>query len=151
MNEDKLKEIIKRKEGERLEFKSSGADPRRLAEIVASFANTSGGLLLIGVNDAAGVRGTRIGRGTIENYPLEIEPPVWKDIGVAVITTLYDPTYKKKVDISKIDFSVLNERQKRALGYIEEHGRISKKEYVELFGISDMTAKRDLADLVEAN
>ena len=66
LNEAELKEIVKRKEGEALEFKSSGADPRRLAEIVASFANTSGGLLLIGVTDEAGVQGTNIGRGTLE-------------------------------------------------------------------------------------
>ncbi len=61
-----LEEIIKCKEGERLEFKSSVSDPRRLAEIVASFANADGGLLLIGVTDEAGVQGTKIGRGTIE-------------------------------------------------------------------------------------
>ena len=67
MNEEQLLEIIGRKEGEALEFKSSEADPRRLAEIVASFANHSGGLLLIGVDDDGRVSGATIGRGTVEN------------------------------------------------------------------------------------
>lgn len=86
---------------------------------------------------------------TIEKYPLKLQLPVWKDINVAVITTLFDSTYEKKKEVEKIDLSGLNERQKRALDYIREHGRVFKKEYAELFGVADMTAKRDLADLIE--
>ena len=90
MNESALKEIIKRKEGERLEFKSSTADPRRLAEIIASFANTSGGLLLIGVTDGAGVRGTKIGRGTLETI-------------TNTITDNTDPVIYPEITTPKID------------------------------------------------
>ena len=90
LNESELKEIIKRKEGERLEFKSSGAGPHRLVEIVASFANTSGGLLLIGVTDEAGVRGTNIGRGTIEHL-------------TNTITDNTDPVIYPKITIPTID------------------------------------------------
>jgi len=86
---------------------------------------------------------------TIENYPLKLQPPVWKDINVAVITTLFDPTYEKKIDISKIDLSSFNERQKGALDLISEEGQISNKEYRRLFRVSGKTAFLELSALVE--
>ncbi len=86
---------------------------------------------------------------TIEKYPLDIEPPVWKDIGVAVITTLYDPTYKEKIDISKVDFSILNKRQKKAVEYLRDNETIQTGVYSSLFKIPERTARRDLSDLFD--
>jgi len=42
----------------------------------------------------------------------------------------------------------LNERQVEAVLYVGEHGRISRKEYVELMSLSSRTAARDLSELV---
>lgn len=86
---------------------------------------------------------------TIEKYPLKLQPPVWRDIGVAVITTLFDPTYKKRIDISKVDLSELNERQRKAIDYLKNYGRINRTEYARNFGTTKVTAKRDLIGLVE--
>ncbi len=44
---------------------------------------------------------------------------------------------------------MLNDRQQKALDYINERGRITNKEYVKLNKISRETAKRDLSDLLE--
>lgn len=41
----------------------------------------------------------------------------------------------------------LNQRQLKALDYVKQHGRITKKEYVELSGKTGVTASRDLADM----
>lgn len=47
------------------------------------------------------------------------------------------------------DFSILNERQRKAMNYVRNKDRITNKEYVEINNISRETAKRDLSDLVE--
>ncbi len=86
---------------------------------------------------------------TIENYPLKLQYPIWKDINVAVITTLFDPTYKKRVDTSKVDLSGLNERQRNALDFVNKEGRISNKDYRRLFEVSGKTAFLELNNLVE--
>ncbi|MFH0838642.1 MAG: efflux RND transporter permease subunit [Candidatus Omnitrophota bacterium] len=45
----------------------------------------------------------------------------------------------------------LNKRQLQALDYIKQHGRISRKEYADIFKTSVPTAARDLKDLVDRN
>lgn len=86
---------------------------------------------------------------TIENYPLKLQPPVWKDIGVAVITTLFDPTYKKRLDEDVL--AELSDRQKKALEYIKKHRRITNREYRRINNVSNFTASQDLNDLVDRN
>jgi ATP-dependent DNA helicase RecG len=86
---------------------------------------------------------------TIENYPLDLDPPIWKDINVAVITTLYDPTYEKKKEIESFDFSKLNERQQMAVDYIRDSGRITNSEYRKMAHVSNFTANQDLNDLLD--
>ncbi|MGH2616928.1 MAG: ATP-binding protein [Thermomicrobiales bacterium] len=43
----------------------------------------------------------------------------------------------------------INERQYRGLLYLRERGSIQRREYVQLAGVSERTAARDLAELVE--
>jgi len=44
----------------------------------------------------------------------------------------------------------LNERQEKALAYIEKHGRIANRDYQELCPeVSAETIRRDLADMVQ--
>ena len=45
----------------------------------------------------------------------------------------------------------LSERQKMAVDYVKEHGKITNREYRELCGVGWDTAYRDLRDLVEKN
>ena len=43
----------------------------------------------------------------------------------------------------------LNDRQRKALGYIKGRGQITNKEYRNLFDVVNNTAYRDLTDLVK--
>ena len=57
MKENELKEIIKRGESDTVEFKRNLSSPRNLAVLMASFANSYGGKILIGVTNKSKVRG----------------------------------------------------------------------------------------------
>ena len=86
---------------------------------------------------------------TIEKYPLKLQPPVWKDINVAVITTLFDPTYERKKKIEDFDLSNLSERQRVAVVYLKERGRITNSEYRKMANVSNFTANQDLSYLLD--
>ncbi len=43
----------------------------------------------------------------------------------------------------------LNDRQVKAIFFVKEKGKITNKEYQEIFGVARMTATRDLKELVE--
>lgn len=44
----------------------------------------------------------------------------------------------------------LNERQRRAVAYVREHGKITNREYCQLTGVSNVTAHYDCRKLIEA-
>ncbi|MFA5889928.1 MAG: ATP-binding protein [Actinomycetota bacterium] len=51
-------ELLRRPEGKTLEFKRDLSSPDRALRTIVAFANTAGGVLLVGVEDQAGrVRG----------------------------------------------------------------------------------------------
>jgi predicted HTH transcriptional regulator len=45
--------------------------------------------------------------------------------------------------------TALNERQKKALGYVMDHRRITRSEYETVAATKERTAKRDLNELVK--
>jgi ATP-dependent DNA helicase RecG len=45
----------------------------------------------------------------------------------------------------------LNERQIKAVGYVRERGKITNKEYREIFGVAERTARTDLSELFAKN
>jgi predicted HTH transcriptional regulator len=57
MTEKQLSEILKQKESTNLEFKTKIDSPYKIARTIAAFANTSGGKLIVGVNDDKTIRG----------------------------------------------------------------------------------------------
>ena len=52
-------------------------------------------------------------------------------------------------DDQKLHKLNLNDRQKKAMGFIKQRGEISRKQYVDLAGISVRQANRDLSDLID--
>lgn len=54
-----LHDLIARGEGEELEFKQKTTHPHRISRTLTSLANTRGGLVLVGVDDAGRVLGVR--------------------------------------------------------------------------------------------
>lgn len=53
----RLKKLIRRGEGEQLDFKQTISDPFKIAKTISSFANTRGGTILVGVQDNKTIRG----------------------------------------------------------------------------------------------
>ncbi len=53
----KLRKIIHRGEGERVDFKQKITDPYKIAKTISSFANTKGGKILVGVRDDKTITG----------------------------------------------------------------------------------------------
>ncbi len=56
-NADKIKEIISQGENRRVEFKSGSVRADSLAVEMSAFANTSGGIILVGVEDNGDITG----------------------------------------------------------------------------------------------
>ena len=59
--------------------------------------------------------------------------------------------FEKAIDDQKLHKLDLNDRQKKALEFIKQQGEISRKQYVDLAGISMRQANRDLKDLLIKN
>ena len=54
----KLEELLMRPEGKTLEFKQNLSSPKNILKTLTAFANTAGGVLLIGIeDDSRAVRG----------------------------------------------------------------------------------------------
>jgi predicted HTH transcriptional regulator len=75
-----LHELIARGEGEELEFKQKTTHPSRISRTLVSLANTRGGLVLVGVDDAGRILGVRdaeeelyVLRQAAQHY---VEPPL---------------------------------------------------------------------------
>ena len=66
-----IKNLLLEGESEMIEFKSSF--DREAIETLAAFANTSGGNLLVGVQDNGDVRGVTIGKETTQNWINQIK------------------------------------------------------------------------------
>ncbi len=80
-----------------------------------------------------------------KNHPLKPEFPSIKSDKESVLVTVFST--KERFEEEKI--LELSERQKKALKYIKEHGRITNRDYRKLFSeISDRTVLSDLLDLV---
>lgn len=85
MNKAELIELIKKGEGERLEFKSSSSEWREIIETISAFSNTSGGKIVVGVSNNGNIIGVKIGKGTLEELASKIrdntEPIVLPSLG----------------------------------------------------------------------
>lgn len=57
--------------------------------------------------------------------------------------------FKNKLTVEQLTKLGLNERQLKAVEYVKEKGKITNKEYQELFKVARMTATRDLTELVD--
>ncbi|MBU6122083.1 AlbA family DNA-binding domain-containing protein [Hymenobacter siberiensis] len=75
-----IHELIARGEGEELEFKQKTTHPHRISRTLVSLANTRGGQVLVGVDDAGRILGVRdaeeelfVLREAAEHY---VEPPL---------------------------------------------------------------------------
>lgn len=84
MTKVKILKLINQGEGLKLEFKPSLSDIQRITEIVCSFANSKGGIVLIGVSDDGKIHGVDIGKQTIERLTNiivdNLDPKIYPEI-----------------------------------------------------------------------
>jgi len=95
ISEPELLELIAEGEGKSLEFKRGLPRDDRLARTLCAFANTRGGVLLVGVTDKGGVHGVHRPREVMEDVrrigrdfvvpPLNIQAQLVRNNGVAVV------------------------------------------------------------------
>lgn len=76
-----------------------------------------------------------------------IPDPEFEDTGTSIIVTFRKSIITEQL-MSKLE---LNERQKKAIGYLKKHKKITNKEYCDLFNIVKDTANRDLNGLLNKN
>ncbi len=89
------------------------------------------------------------GRGTLKIYDAckqaELPEPEIKEFQGGFLVTLFKDNLTED-QLAKLG---LNDRQLKAVNFVKEKGKITNKEYQELFAVSRETASRDLAELTE--
>lgn len=105
MNLQELKRLVSRGEGQYLEFKKKANHPEKIIKELVAFANTGGGLLVLGVDDDGTISGTR----NIEGEVFILEDAVTK--------------WVRPKPVYKIEVIKLNEKKGVALFHIEEGKR----------------------------
>ena len=102
----RLKKMIHRGEGERLDFKQTVSDPCKIAKTITSFANTRGGTLLIGVRDNKTIRGVDPEE---EKYVLETAATFHCDPAVPLI---YREVEDHEAEAIILEVTIAESRQK---------------------------------------
>ncbi|MBI4974964.1 MAG: putative DNA binding domain-containing protein [Candidatus Omnitrophica bacterium] len=81
----------------------------------------------------------------------KLSDPIFEELSGGLNVTLMGPgkAFEKVIEDQKLHKLDLNDRQKKAIKFIKQHGEISRKQYVDLAGISVRQANRDLNDLID--
>jgi len=89
MNVLEIKRLIQTRESETVEFKTSLSHWKAVIETISAFANTKGGIVLIGVQDNGEIRGIKVGKDSIERFTNKIiqntDPKIYPSIEVAKV------------------------------------------------------------------
>lgn len=81
----------------------------------------------------------------VKSHPLKPKMPNIENPGRSVIVTIFSPEGYEYVGL------YLNERQRKALEYIKEKGKITRREYIELTKVSQRQANKDIDILIKKN
>lgn len=89
------------------------------------------------------------GRGTLkvieECKAANLPEPLIEELSGGICVTIF----KKRHETNILEINNLNERQKKAIVYLRENGKITNKNYQDINQVSRETASRDLAQLLE--
>lgn len=148
MSEKEFLALLKQKESTQLEFKSKIESPHKAARILAAFSNTSGGQLVVGVNDDKTIKGcSEIEEMTkIINAATELIVPA-----IDIQYRSYMHEGKRKVLIIKVDESkskpheAIDEKQNRIV-YVRANDETTPitKEMSQILDKSENTADKEL-------
>jgi predicted HTH transcriptional regulator len=148
MSEKEFLALLKQKESTQLEFKSKIESPHKAARILAAFSNTSGGQLVVGVNDDKTIKGcSEIEEMTkIINAATELVVPA-----IDIQYRSYMQDGKRKVLIIKVEESknkpheAIDEKQNRIV-YVRANDETTPitKEMSQILDKSENTADKEL-------
>lgn len=93
-----IEPMLSQGEGQQLEFKQSFAVEREIIETLCAFANSEGGVVLVGIRDNGTVIGAHVGGNTLENFANALTRETEPRIYVSMKTQAVDG--KKVVAIS---------------------------------------------------
>ncbi len=95
-----ITQLLKSGESETLEFKKSTGEWKEIVATISAFANTKGGIILVGIDKKGNLSDVNIGKGTVEDLTNKIitntEPRVYPEINVRSVKG-------KKVILIKIE------------------------------------------------
>lgn len=91
MDEKNLLNIIEKGENETVEFKPSLSQINEIVESVSAFANSSGGIILVGISNSGKILGVDVGKDTVERLTNKIsqsiDPKIYPKISFEEIET----------------------------------------------------------------
>ena len=178
MNRKQLLKLIEEGENLKVEFKQRFSEHEKIAKEIIAFANTSGGVIIFGINDNGKIYGvqsekevTELLKETITNY---CEPiPIYKVSYIEVdhsdlelnLAQVYIRVNYKSVPASKEMIKLLQTKsadaklkkysigknEKMVFEYLKINDFINSKELSSLANISARRASRTLLNMVRAN
>ena len=103
MTLQEVKSLAAKGEGLKIEFKKKAAHPDKIVRELIAFANTAGGVLMIGVDDDGTVSGQRFIEEEVYVMEKAIKELIFPELSYDLITLPLNP--KKGVAIFKIELS----------------------------------------------
>lgn len=95
-----ISKVLKEGESDTIEFKKSTGEWKEIVETLSAFANTRGGIVLVGVDKNGKICGVNIGKSTLEDITNKIttntEPKLYPEINVKTLD-------KKKIIVIKVE------------------------------------------------
>lgn len=144
MRRQELKEIIADGESFTVEFKRKVTSPEKIAREIIAFANSSGGKLIIGVDDDKKVVGVHSEKEEIDQIrhacEFYIEPPI--DPYIDVVTIEY-----KDVIVVHIDES--DRKPHRLVSNVPDEKPFHRKAFIRQ-GDKSVTASREMTKVLES-
>jgi predicted HTH transcriptional regulator len=113
---EKIVQLIQNGEGISLEFKRTLTSSRRIARVLVSFANTSGGTLLIGVEDDGSITGVSSELKELEKLEVAVRDFVSEDLSISYSVVEVDGCKVMQVGVAeskKKPVAVVNQKGER--------------------------------------
>lgn len=144
MNAEKLKELIAEGESSTVEFKRKVTTPDKIAKEICAFANTSGGYLIIGIDDDRKIVGIDSEKSEIDCIEIAcqfyISPPITpKNVDII--------NYNKK-EIVVVEIEESNNKP-HTIEDIDDFGRKRRIAYIRL-GEKSVIASREMKRLLSS-
>lgn len=150
---EELIEGLRKAESEEIELKKSTSQLERALKAICAFLNHKGGKVYFGIAPDRKIVGQEVSDQTLKTISQKIrqkiKPEINPEIKVLEIEgrkiTIFSPEGYEYVGL------YLNERQRKALEYIKEKGKITRREYIELTKVSQRQANKDIDILIKEN